>query len=231
MTMKTVCQFNKFGFCKFGVTCRHLHFSETCENNLCEISNCLKRHPTMCKYIKTYNRCKFGSFCSYKHDTNDVLSQNDDNEIETRFATFENQFLDLKAKIKEDDVKIKKLEEKIDYLEQNLKTVTESNKDVLETIIKKVTDEILQTISKKQDKFEKKQTESFDLLNKHLAFIIEQSQSRPSFPEHQAQSQQNPGSQTFSQPSPRPSLQCDRCGKTFGSEKALVNHARKDHAP
>ena len=65
MTMKTVCQFNKFGFCKFGVTCRHLHFSETCENKLCEISNCLKRHPTMCKYFKIYNRCKFGSFCSY----------------------------------------------------------------------------------------------------------------------------------------------------------------------
>ena len=116
----------------------------------------------MCKYIKTYNRCKFGSFCSYKHDTNDVLSQNDDNEIETRFATFENQFVDLEAKIKEDGVKIKKLEEKIDYLEQNLKTVIESNKDVLETTIKKVTDEILQTILKKQDEFEKKQTESFD---------------------------------------------------------------------
>ena len=60
-----------------------------------------------------------------------------------------------------------------------------------------------------------KQTESFDLLNNHLAFI--HLQSRPSFPERQAQSQQN---QTFSQPLHRPSLQCYSCGKTFGSENA-----------
>ena len=205
--MKTVCQFNKFGFCKFRETCRHLHFSETCENKLCEISNCLKRHPTTCKYFKIYNRCKFGSFCFFKHEVDDVLCENNDEETETRFTTLENRVLDLEAKIKEDDVKIKKLEEKTDYLERNLKTVIESTKDVLETIVKKVTEDILQTFFKKQDEFEKKQTESFDLLNKNLTFIIEQSQSRPSFPEHQAQSHQNLGSQTFSQPSPRPSLQ------------------------
>ena len=63
-----------------------IHFSETCENKLCEISYCLKRHPTTCKYFKIYNRCKFGSFCFFKHKTNDGLSQNNDDEIEICYS-------------------------------------------------------------------------------------------------------------------------------------------------
>ena len=105
----------------------------------------------------------------------------------------------------------------------------ENTKSVLETVVKKVTDEILETIFRKQDAFEKKQAESFNLLNENISLMIKQ--SRPSFPEPQTHSHPNPRPQTYTQPSPQSSLQCHICGKSFGSGKALSNHSRKDHAP
>ena len=230
MTMVTVCQFNKYGFCKFGETCRHLHLSETCENKLCETSSCPKRHPKTCRYFSIYNRCKFGSFCFFNHEIEDLETQNGDDEMKTRLAFLEDQVIKLEAKIKDNDVEIKDLEEKSQCLERKLETVVESMKSGLETTVKKVTEEILKTIVTRQDVFEKKQIESFDLLNQNLSCMIKQSQPS-SHREPQAHSQQNPRSQTSSQPSRQSSLQCDICGKSFGSEKALANHTRKDHTP
>ena len=71
------------------------------------------------------NRFKFECFCFYKHETNDVLRQNNDDEIDARFATLETRLHYFEAEIKENDFKIKKLEEKTDYLDKNLKTVIE----------------------------------------------------------------------------------------------------------
>ena len=229
MTIKTVCNFNKYGFCKYRETCHHLHLSETCDNKLCENSSCPKRHPRVCRYFKIFNRSKFGSFCFYKHETEDVITQNDPDEIKAKIASLEIKVLELEAVIREDNVKIKNLEERSDSLERKLETEMETTKSVLETVVKKVTDEILETIFRKQDAFEKKQAESFDLLNENISLMIKQSQL--SYPEPKTHSRQNPRSQTYTQPSPQSSLQCDICGKSFGSGKALSNHSRKDHAP
>ena len=83
-----------------------------------------------------------------------MITQNDPEEIKAKIASLENKVLQLKAVIREDNVKIKNLEERSDSLERKLETEMENTKSVLETVVKKVTDEILETIFRKQDAFE-----------------------------------------------------------------------------
>ena len=63
-----VCSFNKFGFCKFGLTCRKQHVSEKCSNKNCEIQKCSLRHPRTCRYFRDFGNCKFGEWCLFNHE-------------------------------------------------------------------------------------------------------------------------------------------------------------------
>ena len=65
--MATVCSYFKYGFCKYGSTCRRQHIVEKCENENCDKINCEKRQPHMCRYYQQYRRCRFGEFCAYEH--------------------------------------------------------------------------------------------------------------------------------------------------------------------
>ena len=61
-----VCYYNKIGYCKHQEMCRNLHINEICENFLCDVVSCDKRHPRKCKYYMEYKRCKFNP-CAYLH--------------------------------------------------------------------------------------------------------------------------------------------------------------------
>ena len=67
MSTMPVCQFYKYGFCKYGDWCRHQHNDTVCENNACETLKCPFRHPRPCRFYKQYGRCKFGNYCQYSH--------------------------------------------------------------------------------------------------------------------------------------------------------------------
>jgi hypothetical protein len=68
--VKKCCSFYKFGFCKFGMQCRKVHYSEICEQKFCEnVKFCEKRHPRSCYYFCAYGFCKFGNDCKFKHET------------------------------------------------------------------------------------------------------------------------------------------------------------------
>ena len=62
-----VCQFYKYGFCKYGSRCRHHHNHTVCENDACEIFKCSFRHPRPCRFYKEFGRCKFGEYCQFSH--------------------------------------------------------------------------------------------------------------------------------------------------------------------
>ena len=122
------------------------------------------------------------------------------------------------------DVKLQSFTEKNEALEKKLESVVQSVTDMCEIIVRKSVDIVFQ----RQDEIEKKQNKTFDLINENLAKIIVQSQSSCHSPAQLA-------SQPLAQPSPQPAsatkFQCDVCGKTFGSGRALANHDRKDHKP
>ena len=44
-----------------------VHVNEMCNANLCKNNNCAKRHPRVCKYFASNNRCKFENRCAYIH--------------------------------------------------------------------------------------------------------------------------------------------------------------------
>ena len=48
--MAAICQFHQHGHCKFAAKCEKIHTSVTRDSFPCQDSDCLKRHPRMCKY-------------------------------------------------------------------------------------------------------------------------------------------------------------------------------------
>ena len=73
---QAICFKNKFGYCKFSDSCRYKHVTLVCEDGQCEIQNCEKRHPKICRYYRDYRRCKFTVGCKYKHENpNDMFDK------------------------------------------------------------------------------------------------------------------------------------------------------------
>ena len=120
MATQTVCNFNKYGFCKFRLTCRRQHVTELCDNSSCDILKCNKRHPKECRYYRDYNRCIFGEWCFFKHIEKD-------NDLET--LKQENEA--LKKKIDEID---KLLSEKDNMIDSIVNSMLEKFKKIEERL-------------------------------------------------------------------------------------------------
>ena len=105
---KSVCRFNKFGYCKFGNRCFRKHENEIYENAKCNSKECSLRHPKNCKYFLDFQYCKFGAYCKFSHPT--PITKATSKEID-----------DLKEKLKllkkEIDAKDKLIKEKNNEME------------------------------------------------------------------------------------------------------------------
>ena len=67
MSAEPVCQFYKYGYCKFGDRCRRLHNHTICKADNCTSYQCSFRHPKACRFFQKYGQCKFGSYCQFGH--------------------------------------------------------------------------------------------------------------------------------------------------------------------
>ena len=95
-----------------------------CEKEEYEVHNCLERHPRECSYYRDLKRCKFGSYCSYKHKNSkdDEIEEikKDLNNVKSRLEQIE-EFLKLIWNNRHDNqVKDTTIGEK-DKKEKNLK--------------------------------------------------------------------------------------------------------------
>ena len=106
-----VCKFHKFGHCKFGQTCRHMHNNSICTNPKCDRKSCLWRHPQSCKYFSNSGFCRFGNECSYLH--NESKSTTSQKEIEDLKTLLYGVVQSLATKDKE----IQELQERVNTLE------------------------------------------------------------------------------------------------------------------
>ena len=114
MTLSEVCLFYKFGHCKFQGTCRKRHIETICEKEGCDIQNCNERHPRECSFFRDYKRCKFGSFCSFKHESSE------DEKVET--LKKEISYMKTRVEKLENDIALKNKE--IEFILKALKGVS-----------------------------------------------------------------------------------------------------------
>ena len=126
--MEEVCRYNKTGFCKYKNSCRYLHVNKICEDRNCDIRTCRKRHPKTCFFYKTYGRCKFGSYCKFKHiETNNKTYEEENERLTIRIKELENDIIGKDSKLEEivkenDEIRMKAigLENQIDEKKQNI---------------------------------------------------------------------------------------------------------------
>ena len=71
----TLCQFDKYGLCRYRQVCRHQHVQDGCENKNCAVKRCQICHPKVCTFFRKSQRCKFGVDCLYRHEPEQFLSQ------------------------------------------------------------------------------------------------------------------------------------------------------------
>ena len=160
MAQENVCSFNKYGFCKFGETCRRRHISEKCYKKSCEVRKCSLRHPRICKFYRDFGYCKFGEWCCFVHKTS-----NDDKvkELSDKMKTMENKCSDLEKQLAEKDGENKHLGEEIDRkieaFESKMSTIIQSIKekdDAIASLEKKLDDLENNLASKVVEKKKKK---------------------------------------------------------------------------
>ena len=92
MTVKKICSYEKYGYCKSKNECKDHHPTEICSEPICNISKCVKRHPQVCRYFKTGN-CRFKDACKYDHK-----KQINNKELLDRNINLENEIKEAKEK-------------------------------------------------------------------------------------------------------------------------------------
>ena len=90
---QNVCKRNKYGYCRRGDNCHFRHEKLICTDQTCNVFACDKRHPRRCSWFQEYGRCKFTSFCKFKHEV-----EEDQNEIVNRIKSNESKLIDIEKK-------------------------------------------------------------------------------------------------------------------------------------
>ena len=132
---QNVCVFNKYGYCKFRLTCRKQHILEICPNQNCEILRCSLRHPKICRYFRDFGMCKFGEWCLFRHELK-VNKEMEDMKraLELKVETCENDLRTLQTCLGQKDLLISKLEERLQYFEKTLKLHSDKINDLDEKL-------------------------------------------------------------------------------------------------
>ena len=101
----STCRRNKYGYCKHGAKCNFRHEEEICNDNNCNIFKCDKRHPRNCKWYQDYGRCKFSSYCKFKHVKLDSIEdlvkkiKQNENKLDKSIKNIEKQVLEILGKL------------------------------------------------------------------------------------------------------------------------------------
>ena len=113
-----ICVYEKFGFCRNGAGCKFTHPTLVCDDEKCNIKDCSKRHPQVCRFLTNYSHCKFGDTCKFLHkrkpvdtisneeyktlkEKYDILMRNHNemkenySKLQSRVSTLEANFFDL----------------------------------------------------------------------------------------------------------------------------------------
>ena len=231
-----ICQFNKFGHCKFGLNCRQEHVNDICDEDSCDASDCLKRHPRPCKYFDLYRRCKFLDFCSFSH--RNVENQHG-HDFTLDISNLDLKIEDIIVKQREDSsgiaLKIENLERENNLLKNKLENIMNSMNKITESTVKAATESALEMMIKQQKDLEKVTNDRLDTLSQEIVSLVNilrpQTLTRPNIDNvnylSKNEAKQVPPSKPHSS-SVSPKC-CHVCDQSFRSKRALTEHLKTYH--
>ena len=120
MVATETCRFNKYGHCKFNMTCRNRHVEIICEIEGCNGLACDMRHPIRCRYFTLFGHCKFNP-CSYRHE---VIENHMIKNVKARVDAEEKKLLNLECIVEEKAKAIEDLEAKFKDMERKTQFIT-----------------------------------------------------------------------------------------------------------
>ena len=166
------CDFNKYGYCKFGDRCTMLHNRDICDKTECPVIECDLRHPKPCKYFKTYRRCKFNTYCKYSHEEFNNENKNDKIKIETLEKSVEH----LESCLKKCLGKIEYLENKMEKNEHDTnelnKKFFEAQTETFSNLETSINEKVMEKLDQFQEQFEKT-SETVDFLKDTMDYCNE----------------------------------------------------------
>ena len=222
----TFCRRNKYGFCKYGDRCHFRHAKQICINSNCDVLSCENRHPRNCKWYQEYNRCKFTTYCKFKHVKIDSIenlmdkikeNSNELNELAKKLEKIEKVELDIQKRIEayEDQIEKKLDAFEIRLIEISMQMKEKDNKIAsLENCLKE-TGDMLEKALKAKD-FPKEGVPSKQKFK--CAFCEFQSTSSSGLKIHISRKHTN----YIENDVP---LKCEICVEEFKTEKDLKDHA------
>lgn len=122
------------------ISAKRLHVDENCDDIICEIAICMKRHPRKCFFFEVYRMCKFGKYCRYEHGN--IVK---DREVEAivnreivkskiKFDSIEEEINNIKAEIDKLSKENEMLRRNIDNLKKSSSSENDQVGEVNETI-------------------------------------------------------------------------------------------------
>ena len=181
MATQVICQFNKYGYCRYQEMCRKQHINEKCENSSCDRKTCNLRHPKICRFFRENGFCKFGEYCKfihfekesfdmekYKQENENILKKlaNIDREIKklqqkeediVEKRAFDEKISELESIIAVKDTKIEKLKQRVDVMEDSIQALEKRTDNSFNLIEGKIS-----AIENKNDKAEETITNNLD---------------------------------------------------------------------
>ena len=146
-----MCKHHKFGYCKYLVKCKGIHYNEECKDlSGCKsVQSCKKRHPKRCKKFSSGN-CSFGIDCAYNHKITE--KEEEANALKKKVEVLEKLVIDLTNKVEtmEQDtveklqVVVRAMSRKVLSLESEIKNIkinSKPSKDVKEQAVSEMAKE------------------------------------------------------------------------------------------
>ena len=116
-----ICIYEKFGFCRNGVGCKFTHPTLVCDDENCNIKDCLKRHPQACRFFTNYSKCKFGDTCKFLHRNHkdDTISKDEYNTLKDKYDVIVENYNQVKEEYSKLQGRVSSLETKFFDLMRN----------------------------------------------------------------------------------------------------------------
>jgi hypothetical protein len=121
-----VCQFQKFGYCKFKEECKRKHLAQVCENlsGCINKKHCEKRHPKNCKKYASEVGCRHGKDCAYNHHETKQVEES--NELKEKIMILEKKVAEMikeTSRLEKLDTVVKALIRKVLTLENEIEEI------------------------------------------------------------------------------------------------------------